>query len=45
MNWQTKISAGGVYCVLLLFCATVGGSLLACVVGGNLGLWPMAAFF
>ncbi len=44
MNWHTKISSGVIYCVLLLFCSTVGGSLLACVVDGNFRLWPIAAF-
>ena len=45
MNKHNKILMGFIYCVLLLFCSTISGSLLACVVGGNLRLWPMAAFF
>ena len=45
MHWPTKILAGGVYFALLLFCAVAGGSLLACLCGGMLGMWPMAAFF
>ena len=45
MHWSTRVLAGGVYSVLLLFCSVAGGSFLACLCGGMLGMWPMAAFF